>query len=533
MSEKRNRKFYVIASLIILLCSMAIVHGAYTNITPTNAFNLIQTNPDIIILDVRTTSEYNTGYIENAILIPVSQLETRINELDNNKTVLVYCKSGGRSATAANILVNNGFGDVYNLQGGITAWKNSGLPIVMPNQTPSIIITYPLNSASLSGNVVITGTSQDEDGTIQKVDIKIDEGTWITANGTTTWFYSWDTMLVTNGEHEISARSYDGQDYSEITSITVTVFNQMEQQSKIEINPGTITVFPGQTFVIEITVNPKGEIAGAQFDLSFDPTLLMVDSVTEGNLFTGYTTYFNPGIIDNINGRVTGVFDVIITQGASISDPGVLAYVHFTTKISEGISFLNLSDVVAGDPDGLPLPLAITNGSVTVQLNDTESPESNVDAIFPQGYYQKNLPLEITVTAIDDTSGVKTCSLFYRYSFNNATWTDWMMYGVNISTAPYIWFFSAPNGSGYYEFYSRAIDNADNVEDDPIIPDASCQIYPNWDVNKDQRINILDIIIIGQNWGVVYEPCCIPADVNSDGDINILDIIMVGQHWTG
>lgn len=49
----------------------------------------------------------------------------------------------------------------------------------------------------------------------------------------------------------------------------------------------------------------------------------------------------------------------------------------------------------------------------------------------------------------------------------------------------------------------------------------------------DQKINILDIINIGQHWGEIGEPCWIPEDVNCDGIINILGIILVAQHWTG
>ena len=58
-------------------------------------------------------------------------------------------------------------------------------------------------------------------------------------------------------------------------------------------------------------------------------------------------------------------------------------------------------------------------------------------------------------------------------------------------------------------------------------------VWEPWDINRDGRTNILDLIIIGQHWGETGPPCWIPYDVNFDGVINILDMILVGQYWTG
>lgn len=537
MNKKKYKKLYILPSALILLSSMAVSNGAYpNNISPADAYNnLLPNNPDIIILDVRTTSEFNTGYIDGAILIPVSQLTQRLGELNTSKTILVYCASGSRSSTAANILITNGFDveKVYNLQGGITAWKAADLPIVMPNQAPNVTITSPLDSASLTGSFTITGTAQDLDGVIQEVSICIDDGVWVDANGTATWSYLWDTLFVINGSHMISARSFDGRDYSEIDSVTVFVVNQDNQQSSIEINPVSSIVSPGQTFSIDIMIHPSEAIAGAQFDLSYNNDYLSVNNVTEGTLFEGYSTYFNPGTINNTLGRVTGVFNVIITQDASVSQAGSLARMHFTAKMNHGISYLNVSNVVIGDRDGFAIPFSVHNGSVMIKSDDEQPPVSQVNAISPYGYHKKNLPLSITANATDDISGIKEIHLYYRYSFDNATWTDWEIYGENKTLAPYTWLFSAPNGMGYYEFYSQAVDNVDNIETDLLMADALCQIYPDWDVNKDHKINILDIIIIGQHWETIGEHGWISADVNNDGHINILDIIMIGQHWTG
>lgn len=87
---------------------------------------MIESNPNLVILDVRSQGEYDSGHLQNATLIPVTELASRLGELDRQKDILVYCGSGGRSATASQTLVDNGFPSVYNMLGGITSWKNAG-----------------------------------------------------------------------------------------------------------------------------------------------------------------------------------------------------------------------------------------------------------------------------------------------------------------------------------------------------------------------------------------------------------------------
>jgi rhodanese-related sulfurtransferase len=103
-----------------------------TNIDVGTAYHMITGGayPNLVILDVRTKSEYDSGHIYGAILIPVADLPTRIGELLShvNDPMIVYCGSGGRSTTACQILVSNGFTNVYNMTGGLNAWKTGGYP---------------------------------------------------------------------------------------------------------------------------------------------------------------------------------------------------------------------------------------------------------------------------------------------------------------------------------------------------------------------------------------------------------------------
>ena len=101
---------------------------------------LAKNHAQIILLDVRTEGEYSAECIPGAINIPLSDLETRIAELDKPKMIIVYCQSGGRSGTASETLAQHDF-FVYNMEGGINAWKAkfaTSIATPMPAQGPTL-----------------------------------------------------------------------------------------------------------------------------------------------------------------------------------------------------------------------------------------------------------------------------------------------------------------------------------------------------------------------------------------------------------
>ena len=85
-----------------------------------------------IILDVRTPGEVAQGYIADAVIIDIydQNFITELNKLPKDKEVYVYCASGMRSVQAAEILLQNGFTHVYNMNEGLVDWQRSGYPIV-------------------------------------------------------------------------------------------------------------------------------------------------------------------------------------------------------------------------------------------------------------------------------------------------------------------------------------------------------------------------------------------------------------------
>ena len=93
----------------------------YKDISSKQLNDMIENKQKLILLDVRTEEEYNTCRIPNAINIPLSDLDSQIEHLlpYKDEIVVIYCRSGVRSISAAHFLRENGFKHLYNLKQGI------------------------------------------------------------------------------------------------------------------------------------------------------------------------------------------------------------------------------------------------------------------------------------------------------------------------------------------------------------------------------------------------------------------------------
>lgn len=89
-----------------------------------------QRDAGAFILDVREPSEWNEFHVPGSTLIPLGQLQARVNEVPKDKPVVVVCRSGNRSKPGRDILKQAGFENVTSMNGGLTQWKNEGLPTV-------------------------------------------------------------------------------------------------------------------------------------------------------------------------------------------------------------------------------------------------------------------------------------------------------------------------------------------------------------------------------------------------------------------
>jgi len=103
------------------------------NITPEEANNMLMFSSYFIyIIDVRTPEEYAGGHIGNAVNVDYysASFKDEINGFARDRTYIIYCRTGARSAGARDIMKELGFQKIYNMDGGITDWIAKGLPVV-------------------------------------------------------------------------------------------------------------------------------------------------------------------------------------------------------------------------------------------------------------------------------------------------------------------------------------------------------------------------------------------------------------------
>ena len=96
------------------------------DLTQTDWSNNSKSKPSNVIIDVRTPQEFNDGFIRNSVNINIydsNDFIEKVQSFSMKDEIYLYCKSGGRSSAACQIMAQLGFENVYNLKGGITDWK--------------------------------------------------------------------------------------------------------------------------------------------------------------------------------------------------------------------------------------------------------------------------------------------------------------------------------------------------------------------------------------------------------------------------
>jgi rhodanese-related sulfurtransferase len=121
--------------LLILLVTLALAACAPGGsdeslaafVSPQEAQAMLDGDENVVLLDVRTEGEWvNDGHAPEAVLIPLDELEGRVDELDSEATILVICRSGNRSQVGAQILRDQGFAWVSEVEGGMRNWSAQG-----------------------------------------------------------------------------------------------------------------------------------------------------------------------------------------------------------------------------------------------------------------------------------------------------------------------------------------------------------------------------------------------------------------------
>ena len=166
-----TRRNVIKFSLIIFIISsftqkfiISVKAQPYTDISVQTGYDMINNKiiyPDLLILDVREQYEYDESHLYNSTLIPRLEIDGRISELlpYNGTEILVYCRTGVRSAMASqNLAENHNFTKIYNMLGGINAWISAGYPVETPadetNGQPTIGISSSFFLIILIGAVL-------------------------------------------------------------------------------------------------------------------------------------------------------------------------------------------------------------------------------------------------------------------------------------------------------------------------------------------------------------------------------------------
>lgn len=114
-----------------------------------------------VLLDVRTPQEFTSGHLMNAINIDYENIafESEIKKLDNTKTYFVYCRSGNRSGKAISVMKNNGFKNIYELEGGIISNKDTIKLVTVNTNEPEYVVDA---SDMVNGQALISGIKKSE-----------------------------------------------------------------------------------------------------------------------------------------------------------------------------------------------------------------------------------------------------------------------------------------------------------------------------------------------------------------------------------
>lgn len=134
----RRTMIVVLAGLLVLIAAAAAAlvlarpgaaEAVRAPISPAQYDALFSAAAPHVLIDVRTAEEFASGHIDGAINIPVESLGERLGEVPRDVPVVLYCRSGRRSAAAAELLAQASYAQVYDL-GGIQTWEAQGRPVV-------------------------------------------------------------------------------------------------------------------------------------------------------------------------------------------------------------------------------------------------------------------------------------------------------------------------------------------------------------------------------------------------------------------
>ena len=352
---------------------------------------------------------------------------------------------------------------------------------------------------------------------------------------------------------------------------TGTEYTVLLPSSRFSFSTAVTQVKVGDRFTVQLKAENISDLAGWQSDIIFDPAVLKVNNVSEGNFLKqgGGRTHFLKGTVDNTTGRIDGIGSARISEGG-VSGEGTLLSVTFTAKVN-GESQLSLRKFQAGSstgetissrpPDmiitvGDPSPLDVSDGPFSlstdvtpVHLGDTFSLLLNANGVTDLAGWQTDIAfdsdvLEAVEVSQGDFLNVKIGDTFFlKGTIDN---TAGKITGISAAKLK-----GGGSGTGalllvtfkakavgetrvtFSNFFAGASSGESILSGVPeIVITIEDRKYPAWDVNQDGLVNVLDLILVAGHLGSDASVNR-QSDVNGDGTINVLDLIVVAQNFGG
>ncbi|MEQ8479862.1 MAG: rhodanese-like domain-containing protein [Hoeflea sp.] len=127
-----RRGFLGAAALALLFQPGPVLAANLRDVSPEAAYEALESDPSIVVLDIRTPSEFSRGHVEGAINIDyyADDFAERIADLDPKKTYVMYCQAGGRSHALMRAFSKTEFSNVMHIPAGFSGWRREGLPFV-------------------------------------------------------------------------------------------------------------------------------------------------------------------------------------------------------------------------------------------------------------------------------------------------------------------------------------------------------------------------------------------------------------------
>ena len=380
--------------------------------------------------------------------------------------------------------------------------------------------------------------------------------------------YTTSHCYSNSGEYHITVQVQDNDfDGSKIARHTIMI---IDENVSINITPVRQKIYPNESFEIKVYAD-SGEfgINSVSTNLYYNQSVFRVKNYTIGNILESDFP-LSPPYFSDANGHIFYEIKTIPSLPPFPPASGLILSIEFEVICGiAGSTHVIKCEGILKDEFFSSALINLTSNNAYIEILDITEPEYVYIELYPS--WQTILPGEsFTINASlypnDNIAGVQFdlafdsskinaneiiigdffenySSYFNAGNINNIKGTITGVYNVittpgasaitpgTIATIN----FTANDYDGIlYLNLSNIIIGGPEGSTVPIISrNAIIEISNPSDINKDERINILDLIIIGQHWSETGSPGWISADVNCDGMVNILDMILVGQYWTG